>query len=108
MFKRTWLVLKISHSSYLLNSGYEQYGYCQAGTSGLLLSDDTALIGTPGPFKWQGTVYAFSVADDYLERDKNLYYSPLEREAPVDAYSYLGNPNILLCCCWSTVLLSYY
>lgn len=74
---------------------HEQYGYCQAGTSGLLLSDDTALIGTPGPYTWRGTVYMFSVADDYLDRDKNLYYSPMEdSKTPVDKYSYLGNTTL--------------
>jgi len=73
------------------NRAHEQYGYCQAGTSGLLLSDDSALIGTPGPYTWRGTVFVFSVSDDYLRRDKNLYYGPVvENDAPVDKYSYLG------------------
>ncbi|XP_054286091.1 integrin alpha-PS1-like isoform X2 [Macrosteles quadrilineatus] len=70
---------------------HEQYGYCQAGTSGLLLSDDSALIGTPGPYTWRGTVFVFNVSEDYLNRDKNFYYGPvLENDAPVDKYSYLG------------------
>ncbi|XP_046678845.1 integrin alpha-PS1 isoform X2 [Homalodisca vitripennis] len=73
------------------NLAHEQYGYCQAGTSGLLLNDDTALIGTPGPYTWRGTVFVFSVSDDFLLRDKNFYYGPvIEGEAPVDKYSYLG------------------
>lgn len=74
-----------------VDRAHEQYGYCQAGTSGMLLKDDTALIGTPGPYTWRGTIFVFSVADDYLSRDKAYYYGPLlENEAPVDKYSYLG------------------
>lgn len=70
---------------------HEQYGYCQSGTSGMLLDDDTAVIGTPGPYTWRGTVFVFSVSDDYLNRDKGLYYGPVtEHESPVDKYSYLG------------------
>jgi len=77
---------------------HEQFGYCQAGTSGILLDDDTALIGTPGPYTWRGTVFAVSVSDNFLRRDKTLYYGPLtEDESPVDKYSYLGkNANVLL------------
>ncbi|XP_075237654.1 multiple edematous wings [Lycorma delicatula] len=70
---------------------HEQYGYCQAGTSGILLDDNTAVVGTPGPYTWRGTVFVFSVSDDYLERDKTYYYAPVqEPEAPVEKYSYLG------------------
>lgn len=70
---------------------HEQFGYCQAGTSGMLLDDDTALIGTPGPYTWRGTVFAVSVSDDFLHRDKTLYYGPLTQDhSPVDKYSYLG------------------
>lgn len=81
----------ISFCVFLISSGHEQYGFCQAGTSGLLLSDDTALVGTPGPFTWRGTAYTFSISDDFLSRDKTFYYVPvMEGEAPVDKYSYLG------------------
>ena len=70
---------------------HEQFGYCQAGTSGMLLDDDTALIGTPGPYTWRGTMFAVSVSDDFLHRDKTLYYGPLTQDhSPVDKYSYLG------------------
>ncbi|KAL1137846.1 hypothetical protein AAG570_009542 [Ranatra chinensis] len=74
-----------------VNRAHEQFGYCQAGTSGLLVND-TALIGTPGPFTWRGTVFAFSVSDDFLRRDKTMYYSPLsdDPKQPLDKYSYLG------------------
>lgn len=72
------------------NRAHEQYGYCQAGTSGLLL-DDTAVIGTPGPYTWRGTVFVISVSDNFLDRDKTFYHGPLaEHESPVDKYSYLG------------------
>jgi len=50
-----------------------------------------ALIGSPGPFTWRGTVFAFSIADDFLFRDKTHYYVPVKSgDAPVDKYSYLG------------------
>lgn len=57
----------------------------------MLLDDDTALIGTPGPYTWRGTVFAVSVSDDFLRRDKTAYYIPLTHDrSPVDKYSYLG------------------
>lgn len=57
----------------------------------MLLTDDTALLGAPGPFTWRGSAYTFSVSDDFLERDKTFYYVPVEdNESPVDKYSYLG------------------
>uniref|UniRef100_U5EVI2 Putative vitronectin receptor alpha subunit n=1 Tax=Corethrella appendiculata TaxID=1370023 RepID=U5EVI2_9DIPT len=71
---------------------HEDYAYCQAGTSGTILEDGTAIIGTPGPYTWRGTVFVISVGGEYLERDKNHYYGPHEdndREA-ADKYSYLG------------------
>ena len=53
--------------------------------------DQTALIGAPGPYTWRGTVFAVSVEDDYLFRDKTHYYIPVIRgESPVDKYAYLG------------------
>lgn len=76
--------------SLFLIRAHEEFGYCQAGTSGLLLDDDTALIGTPGPYTWRGTVFAVSVSDDFLHRDKTTYYGPLTEHSPVDKYSYLG------------------
>jgi len=69
---------------------HEQFGYCQAGTSAMLLADGTALIGTPGPYTWRGTIFAVSVAGEFLRRDKTIYYGPLEQHSPVDKYSYLG------------------
>ncbi|KAJ8879066.1 hypothetical protein PR048_019672 [Dryococelus australis] len=78
-----------------VNKAHEQYGYCQAGTSGVLLND-TAVIGTPGPYTWRGTVYVISVSDDFLNRDKTLYFGPLtDTDYPVDKYSYLG--EFLVC-----------
>ena len=70
---------------------HEQWGYCQAGTSALLTDDNMALIGAPGPFTWRGTVFAVSVEEDFLFRDKTHYHTPVkEGNAPVDKYSYLG------------------
>jgi hypothetical protein len=78
----------------LVCRAHEQYGYCQAGTSGLLL-DDTAVIGTPGPYTWRGTVFVISVSENFLNRDKTIYHGPLlEHESPVDKYSYLGKSYI--------------
>ena len=70
---------------------HEEWGYCQAGTSAMITEDQVALIGSPGPFTWRGTVFAVSVAEDFLFRDKTHYYVPVKGgEAPVDKYSYLG------------------
>ncbi|XP_040565831.2 integrin alpha-PS1-like [Lepeophtheirus salmonis] len=70
---------------------HESWGYCQAGTSALLTDDNTALIGSPGPFTWRGTVFAMSIEDDFLFRDKTHYHTPIkDGDAPVGKYSYLG------------------
>ena len=71
---------------------HEQFGYCQAGTSGVLLDDDSVVIGTPGPYTWRGTIFTTSTSDDFLHRDKTVYSGPLktEKDSPVDKYSYLG------------------
>ncbi|XP_043273061.1 integrin alpha-PS1 isoform X2 [Venturia canescens] len=69
---------------------HEQFGYCQAGTSGILTSDDRVVIGTPGPHTWRGTVYIFSVSDEFLTRDNTAYHAPMQDASPVSKYSYLG------------------
>eukprot|EP00096_Caligus_rogercresseyi_P010607 TRINITY_DN3934_c0_g1_i1.p1 TRINITY_DN3934_c0_g1~~TRINITY_DN3934_c0_g1_i1.p1 ORF type:complete len:1077 (+),score=263.50 TRINITY_DN3934_c0_g1_i1:151-3381(+) len=70
---------------------HESWGFCQAGTSALLTEDNTALIGSPGPFTCRGTVFAMSVEDDFLFRDKTHYHTPIkDGDAPVGKYSYLG------------------
>ena len=70
---------------------HEQYGYCQAGTSGLLTEDDSAVIGMPGPYTWRGTVFSVNISDDFLDRDKTQYFGPVTAStSPVDKYSYLG------------------
>lgn len=78
-------IIKLSYRA------HEDYGYCQAGTSGALFDDDTMVLGTPGPYTWRGTVYVTSFEPDYLKRDKMHYYGPhTELTSPVDKYSYLG------------------
>ncbi|XP_063973900.1 integrin alpha-PS1 isoform X1 [Diachasmimorpha longicaudata] len=72
------------------NKAHEQFGYCQAGTSGVLTSDDRVVIGTPGPHTWRGTLYLFTVSDDYLARDSTVYHAPMQDASPVNKYSYLG------------------
>merc|ERR1711993_234558 len=93
MFRRNisrWQITQ-PHNIFFFSSAHEEWGFCQAGTSALLTEDQTALIGAPGPYTWRGTVFAYSVEDDYLFRDKTHYHIPVqEGEAPVDKYAYLG------------------
>ena len=58
----------------------------------MLTEDNNALIGAPGPFTWRGTVFAVSVAHDFLFRDKTHYHTAVHPgdTPPVDKYSYLG------------------
>ncbi|CRK96534.1 CLUMA_CG009900, isoform A, partial [Clunio marinus] len=70
---------------------HEEYGFCQAGTSGTLLDDGTVVLGAPGVYTWRGSLYLKNVAGSYLKRDKNIYYTPHEgNNPPIDKYSYLG------------------
>lgn len=71
--------------------GHEQYGFCQSGISGVLVND-TAVIGSPGPIVWHGTIFVISVSDNFLDRDKTVYYSPHKAsgDTPVTKDSYLG------------------
>ncbi|KAH8396013.1 hypothetical protein KR222_001885, partial [Zaprionus bogoriensis] len=70
---------------------HEDYGFCQVGTSGALLDDNTMVLGTPGPFTWRGAIFVTEIGGEYLERDKNMYYSDhSDANSPVDKYSYLG------------------
>lgn len=70
---------------------HEEYGFCQAGTSGTLLDDGTVVLGAPGVYIWRGSLYLKNVAGEYLKRDKNIYYTPHEgNNPPMDKYSYLG------------------
>ena len=72
-------------------SEHQQYGYCQAGTSGLLLEDEMVL-GIPGTYTWQGTVHTSNISKDFLLRDKTQYFGPVTiNTTPVEKYSYLGN-----------------
>ncbi|XP_042879254.1 integrin alpha-PS1-like, partial [Penaeus japonicus] len=73
-----------------VNEGHQQYGFCQAGTSGLLLNDE-AVLGVPGPYTWRGTVHTSNISDNFLFKDKTQYFGPVtEKDSPVDKYSYLG------------------
>ena len=57
----------------------------------MLTKDNMALIGSPGPFTWRGTVFAVSVEQDFLFRDKTHYHTPVKgNDAPVGKYSYMG------------------
>jgi integrin alpha 7 len=73
-----------------VNKAHEQFGYCQAGTSGEITEDFDIVIGAPGPYTWRGTVFSNSVRYR-IRDDKTWYLGPvLESESPVDKYSYLG------------------
>ena len=86
-----WIGRNVTKIIIFTYRAHEQWGYCQAGTSALLTEDNMALIGAPGPFTWRGTVFAVSVEEDFLFRDKTHYHTPVkEGNAPVDKYSYLG------------------
>ncbi|VVC46162.1 Hypothetical protein CINCED_3A016546 [Cinara cedri] len=78
------------------DKGQMQFGYCQAGTSGVLLEDDTVVIGAPGSYNWKGNIFMVNVSDDFLLRDKTCYYSPVRDVdvSPVDSNSYLGMSTI--------------
>lgn len=75
---------------------HEEYGVCQAGTSGSLLNDGSITIGAPGVYTWRGSLYMKSIEGEYLKRDKQTYYTPHEinhnyrDNKPLDKYSYLG------------------
>ncbi|XP_031825831.1 multiple edematous wings [Nomia melanderi] len=72
------------------NKAHEQFGYCQAGTSGVLTAEDRVVIGTPGPHTWRGTLYLFTISDEFLTRDNTVYNAPMQDSSPVSKYSYLG------------------
>uniref|UniRef100_A0A646QFY9 Integrin alpha-PS1 n=1 Tax=Hemiscolopendra marginata TaxID=943146 RepID=A0A646QFY9_9MYRI len=73
-----------------VEKAHEQYGYCQAGTSGVITEDNNIVIGTPGPYTWRGTVFINSVAQG-LNDDISWYMGPvLDQVSPVEKYSYLG------------------
>ncbi|XP_058063373.1 integrin alpha-PS1 [Anopheles bellator] len=70
---------------------HQQYAFCQSGTSGAVLADGTALIGTPGAMTWKGTLFNVAIEGDFLSRDKFQYYAPHDNvHSPVPNYSYLG------------------
>lgn len=70
---------------------HQQYGFCQVGTSLAVLEDGFAILGSPGPFTWRGTIFAKHVVGEYLDKDKTNYRGPLnDNPEPIDKYSYLG------------------
>ncbi|XP_053678049.1 integrin alpha-PS1 [Anopheles nili] len=70
---------------------HQQYAFCQSGTSGAVLPDGTALIGTPGAMTWKGTLFNVAIEGDFLSRDKSHYFAPHDNvHTPVPNYSYLG------------------
>lgn len=62
-----------------------------------MLGDDTALLGAPGAYICRGMAFRISVSDDYLNKDRNHYHTPVPdtsnsalANSIVDKYSYLG------------------
>ncbi|XP_022916871.1 integrin alpha-PS1 isoform X2 [Onthophagus taurus] len=74
-----------------MNNEHEQFGACQAGTSIAVLDDGTAVIGSPGPYTWRGTIFVQSIVGDFLHKDQSVYLGPLDdNDKPIGKYSYLG------------------
>uniref|UniRef100_A0A182K7Y5 Uncharacterized protein n=1 Tax=Anopheles christyi TaxID=43041 RepID=A0A182K7Y5_9DIPT len=70
---------------------HQQYAFCQSGTSGAVLPDGTAIIGTPGAMTWKGTLFTVAIEGGFLSRDKFQYFAPHDNlHSPVPNYSYLG------------------
>lgn len=86
--------IQLNVKLYLCFRAHEQFGYCQAGTSGVLTSEDRVVIGTPGPHTWRGTLYLFTISDEFLTRDNTVYNAPMQDSSPVNKYSYLGTFSI--------------
>ncbi|XP_064455272.1 integrin alpha-PS1-like [Ornithodoros turicata] len=72
-----------------VDKAHEQFGYCAAGTSGLITEDDTILLGAPGPYTWKGTVFSIAAKRSLLKWAWS--FGPLlDSNSPVEKYSYLG------------------
>lgn len=72
-----------------VQKAHEQFGFCQAGTSGVISEESTLVLGSPGPYTWKGTV--FTIAVERTRMGWTWSVSPfLDEEAPVEKYSYLG------------------
>ncbi|KAI1301767.1 Integrin alpha-PS1 [Halotydeus destructor] len=85
-FQRVWEPCK----NRPVNKAHEEFGYCQAGTSGHISEDHDIVIGTPGPYTWRGTIFKNNVRFG-IRDDRNWYMGPLiDHASPVDKYSYLG------------------
>ncbi|CAG7719952.1 unnamed protein product [Allacma fusca] len=69
---------------------FEDYGFCQAGTSAAILEDSTALLGAPGAFTARGMLFGISVSEDYINKDRNQYKTPVEYQSREHKYEYLG------------------
>jgi len=92
----TLYIIFIHNIFFYFLRAHEQFGYCQAGTSALLTAEDRVVIGTPGPHTWRGTLYLFTVSDEFLTRDNTVYNAPMQDFSPVNKYSYLGMYSIYL------------
>lgn len=73
-----------------INKEHEDYGLCQAGTSGAFLDDGTMMMGAPGSVIWRGSLFVTATGGSYLDRDKNIYKSGSLDNATAMSYGYLG------------------
>lgn len=73
-----------------VNYAHEEYGYCQAGTSGDISESSDIVVGAPGPYTWRGSVFTNSI--NFTPKDDRTWYmAPVQDgESKVDKYSYLG------------------
>lgn len=69
---------------------HQQFGFCQVGTSASFVGEDFALMGSPGPYTWRGTIFGQIVIGEYLNRDKTIYHGPFGDIDLIEKYSYLG------------------
>ncbi|CAG9863620.1 unnamed protein product [Phyllotreta striolata] len=69
---------------------HQQFGFCQVGTSASFVGEDFALMGSPGPYTWRGTIFAQMVTGDWLKQDKTIYHGPFGDIDLIEKYSYLG------------------
>jgi len=73
-----------------VNKAHEEYGFCQAGTSGDISDSSDIVLGSPGPYTWRGTVFSNSIQFSTKD-DRTWYMAPVQDdEAKVYKYSYLG------------------
>ncbi|XP_064614581.1 integrin alpha-PS1-like [Liolophura sinensis] len=72
-------------------AGHEDYGYCQAGTSGIIANDGNVVIGAPGAKTWTGMLFKKYDTEELIS-GLGWKRTPVEKgeNPPVPFFSYLG------------------